>query len=162
MALSNNPPSFARAALLVLVLALVVVDAQGGHGGGHISHSGGGQGGGGKKRHGGKKAQRRRLCSGPSCKAMSDLLPQLAFADGFGPKVHCGCADFAAGRCFAPGCFPCDGACFTGEQRALAALPGPFGTGLLCSSGCLPCCQAPDDDDLYEFSTCELPEGGCY
>lgn len=161
MALSNNPASFARAALLVLVLALVVVDAHGGHGGGgHGSHSGGH--GGGKKRHGGKKAQRRRLCSGPSCKAMSDLLPQLAFADGFGPKVQCGCADFAAGRCFAPGCFPCDGACFSGEQRGLAALPGPFGTGLLCSSGCLPCCQAPDDDDLYEFSTCELPEGGCY
>jgi hypothetical protein len=90
---------------------------------------------------------------------MSDLLPQLGFAEGFGPKVQCSCADFFAGACFAPGCAPCDKACFS--DPAVAKLPGPFGTGLLCSNGCTPCCQAPDDPDLYEFSTCELPAGGC-
>jgi hypothetical protein len=66
------------------------------------------------------------------CKAMSDMLAQLEFQQGFGPRVNCTCAQFDAGVCFAPGCFPCARSCLPKE---LAALPGPFGTGLLCSSG---------------------------
>jgi hypothetical protein len=66
------------------------------------------------------------------CKAMSDMMAQLEFQPGFGPRVNCTCAQFEAGVCFAPGCFPCAKSCLSKE---LAALPGPFGTGLLCSSG---------------------------
>jgi hypothetical protein len=66
------------------------------------------------------------------CKAMSDMMAQVEFQPGFGPTVNCTCVQFDAGICFAPGCFPCAKACLPGE---LAALPGPFGTGLLCSSG---------------------------
>lgn len=121
------------------------------------------RGGGGHGGHGGKQHRpRSRFCAGASCQAMSDMLPTLAFAEGFGPKVQCSCRDFAAGSCFAPGCAPCDKACFSGDTAALAKQPGPFGTGLLCSSGCLPCCQAPDDPNMYEGSTCELPAGGCF
>jgi hypothetical protein len=66
------------------------------------------------------------------CKAVSDMMAQLEFQPGFGPKVNCTCAQFEAGVCFAPGCFPCAKSCL---PKDLADLPGPLGTGLLCSSG---------------------------
>lgn len=85
---------------------------------------------------------------------MTDLLPQLRFATA-GQKVVCSCADFTAGVCFAPGCFPCDKACFNGVPFLVNA-SGPLGTGLLCSSGCNPCCQTADDPNRSANSTCEL------
>jgi hypothetical protein len=69
---------------------------------------------------------------------MSQMLPTLTYAVGISP-VTCSCTDFSAGKCFAPGCFVCDPACYGGNKELLK--PGPFGTGLLCSSGCQPCCQ---------------------
>jgi hypothetical protein len=112
------------------------------------------------RRHPPARTKRRKsppaFCKGRTCRAMSDLLPTLAFAPGQGP-VSCSCADFLAGSCFAPGCSVCDKACFANDP-ALARAPGPFGTGLLCSSGCEPCCQDPD---LVPGSTCVLPAGGC-
>lgn len=96
------------------------------------------------------------LCSGPSCARMSDLLPQLRFKTE-GQKLTCVCADYMAARCFAPGCFPCDKSCFTAAGQPLLALePGPFGTGLLCSVGCQPCCQKDGDPDRPANSTCRL------
>jgi hypothetical protein len=94
------------------------------------------------------------LCSGPSCKKMSYLLPQLRFKTD-GQPVTCACPDFQAARCFAPGCFPCAKSCFTGLPQ-LAADPGPFGTGLLCSVGCNPCCQKEGDPDRPSNSACTL------
>jgi hypothetical protein len=38
----------------------------------------------------------------------------------------------------------------------LANAPGPFGTGLLCSSGCFPCCQRVGDPSKVKNSTCDL------
>ncbi|KAF6259673.1 hypothetical protein COO60DRAFT_1512386 [Scenedesmus sp. NREL 46B-D3] len=92
------------------------------------------------------------------CKAMSDMMAQLEFQPAFGPRVNCTCAEFDAGVCFAPGCFPCAKSCLPGD---LADLPGPFGTGLLCSAGCNACCQARNDPDKSANSTCDLPDGGC-
>lgn len=81
----------------------------------------------------------RKYCKGPTCLAMSNLLPNLTYAAG-ASVVTCSCADFSSGKCFAPGCAVCDRACFNGNKELLKN-PGPFGTGLLCSSGCQPCCQ---------------------
>jgi len=97
-------------------------------------------------------------CAGVACKRMSDLLPQLRFKTD-GDKVVCSCAEFTAGVCFAPGCFPCDKACFTGLP-VLANAPGPLGTGLLCSSGCNPCCQQENDINRSPNSTCVLSPCG--
>lgn len=102
----------------------------------------------------GSPAAQLPLCQGPSCQRMSDLLPTLQFQAGGGPKIQCSCADFDAGACFAPGCFPCAKSCFADPE--VAALPGPFGTGLLCSSGCLPCCQQAIDPQRAANSTCLL------
>jgi hypothetical protein len=134
--------------------------------GGASAHGGKKYGGVGGKKGRGKKgaaSSRRGACKGTSCAVMSALLPSLAFAEGAGPVVDCSCQDYAAGRCFAPGCFPCENSCFDGvpDGARLAKMGGPFGTGLLCSSDCLPCCQAPDDEELFEGSACALPEGGC-
>jgi hypothetical protein len=98
------------------------------------------------------------LCTGPSCKKMSDLLPQLRFKSD-GETVTCTCPDFLSARCFAPGCFPCAKSCFEGVPQ-LAADPGPFGTGLLCSIGCNPCCQKVGDPNRPSNSTCTLV-GAC-
>jgi hypothetical protein len=105
--------------------------------------------------------QRRlqQLCTGASCQKMSDLLPQLRFKkESF--KITCSCPDFFAARCFAPGCFPCDKACFK-DQPDLAKDPGPFGTGLLCSQGCKPCCQKEGDPERAKNSTCKLVGDTC-
>ena len=149
-----------RAPTIATLLLALCVGGAAAHGGGKKYYDGSA---GGKGSKGGKHAWRRDACKGRSCKAMSDLLPTLAFADGEGPVVECTCADYDAGVCFAPGCSPCASSCFEGAPngKQLAKMAGPFGTGLLCSSDCLPCCQAPDDPDLYEGSTCSLPEGGC-
>jgi hypothetical protein len=139
----------ARASIIAAVLLLLCVVGASAHGGGKYYGKG--------SKH---ASSRRGFCKGRSCQAMSDLLPTLAFAEGQGPVVECSCADYNAGSCFAPGCFPCAKSCFDGADK-LAKMAGPFGTGLLCSSECLPCCQAPDDPDVFEGSTCALPEGGC-
>lgn len=94
------------------------------------------------------------LCTGASCERMSDLLPQLRFRSK-GQTVTCVCADFLKARCFAPGCFPCAKSCFLRAPQ-LAQEPGPFGTGLLCSAGCNPCCQKEGDPDKAANSTCTL------
>lgn len=147
-------PPRRRVLLVALLAAVALTAAAAAPASAHGSSSG--------RRGHGVKSRVSPYCRGSSCAAMSALLPQLAFAEGAGPKVFCACADFLASRCFAPRCRPCEPSCFQGADAALAKLPGPFGTGLLCSSGCLPCCQAPDDPNLFEGSTCELPAGGCF
>jgi hypothetical protein len=107
-----------------------------------------------------RKPRKPSLCQGHSCLSMSNLLPQMRLADASKP-LQCACAEFSAGRCFAPGCFPCAPSCFAGNSELLRN-PGPFGTGLLCSAGCLPCCQAADASSRASNSTCELPKGGCF
>jgi hypothetical protein len=146
----------ARAATAIAAVLLLVLLCIAG-----ASARGGGKYDGGGKRSKGSKHSRRGVCKGSSCKAMSDLLPSLVFAEGEGP-VECSCEEYDAGTCFAPGCFPCKKECFdVPDGKRLSKMGGPFGTGLLCSSDCLPCCQSPDDKDLFEGSTCALPEGGC-
>eukprot|EP00775_Hariotina_reticulata_P012523 gene12523-biopygen14409 len=94
-------------------------------------------------------------CRGSSCSSMSDMLPRMQFKE---PKrtVKCSCSRFTKGKCFAPGCFVCAKSCFIGDLAFLANAPGPFGTGLLCSSGCLPCCQRVGDASKVKNSTCDL------
>jgi hypothetical protein len=94
------------------------------------------------------------LCSGASCQRMSDLLPQLQFRTP-GQQVPCSCQQFSSGACFAPGCFPCNKSCFSAVPE-LAKAPGPFGTGLLCSSGCQPCCSKAGDPSRPANATCTL------
>lgn len=91
---------------------------------------------------------------------MSALLPQLRFKRR-GYRIRCTCQDYEAGVCFAPGCFPCPRSCFTGADAPLASLPGPLGTGLLCSTGCRPCCQRRSDPHKARNSTCDLVGRGC-
>lgn len=150
-------PFFSRrsATLAVLAATLVVAAAAAISPSFVVDGKHGQHGGGGKK-----KKRPAPFCKGRTCQAMSDLLPTLAFAAGEGPTIFCSCADFDAGRCFAPGCSVCASACFD-DVPWLRKLSGPFGTGLLCSEGCLPCCQAPDDPERVAGSTCELPPGGC-
>lgn len=100
------------------------------------------------------------FCDGPTCTAVSELLQNLEFKPGAGPAVECACPDFFEGRCFAPGCFPCAKECFEGDKE-LEDMPGPFGTGLLCSSGCFPCCQRRGDPSKVANSTCDLVGDGC-
>ena len=98
-------------------------------------------------------------CEGPAYRAVSDLLPQLRFVDS-SRRVSCPCREYESGTCFAPGCFVCARACFADDPE-LADLPGPLGTGLLCSSGCLPCCQRVGDPEKAGNSTCDLVGTGC-
>lgn len=117
-----------------------------------------------KDKHWLGRGQRTRIAcpkGNLQCKAVSDMMAQLEFQPGFGPKVNCTCSQFEAGVCFAPGCFPCAKSCFANAPPELANLPGPFGTGLLCSTGCQPCCQAAADPNKAANSTCDLPVGGC-
>lgn len=102
----------------------------------------------------------RAFCRGSSCSRMSKLLPLLQFKDPQ-RRVRCTCPQFESGECFAPGCFVCPKSCFTGALAPLARAGGPFGTGLLCSSGCFPCCQRSDDPDKVQNSTCDLVGTGC-
>jgi hypothetical protein len=106
-----------------------------------------------KHQHNEKEPSVAALCQGASCARMSELLPQLRFQAGQ-TGINCSCADFHAGVCFAPGCFPCAKACF--DNPDIAAAPGPFGTGLLCSAGCAPCCQQAADPQRSPNSTCVL------